>query len=291
MTLGSNPRGTPLTRLALLLSSLAVIALGCRARPAEERAHPRAANSVTTQPSAPPSAASETQAAPERSAQQRVPSAAPPADLLRFVTLTTGGKRDDEPLPWVIAMHGLGDTPEAFARLFDGASFTAHVYVLQAPTSYGSGFDWFGVRVSGDPVRLSQAMRAAAGRVVQLIDHLGQNPQNRGKPVVTGFSQGGMLSYALAVLHPDRIALAAPVGGWLPPPLWPKRLPPGQAAKIAAFHGEQDRAVPFEQSRIAAEKLTTLGFPLELHTYPNLGHSMNRELLRDWDEALRAALE
>jgi phospholipase/carboxylesterase len=209
---------------------------------------------------------------------------------LRFITLTTAGKRADEPLPWLIAMHGLGDRPESFAHLFDHVSFAAHVYVPAAPLAYGDGFDWFGVHVSGDPNRLSKGMRVAAERVSRLIDELEKDSHNRGKPGVTGFSQGGMLSYTLAVLYPEQIAFAAPVSGWLPPPLWPKELTAGRSVPIAAFHGEADRGVPYAQSRLAAEHLLGLGFPLTLQTYAGLGHAMSRELIADWDAALNAKL-
>jgi predicted esterase len=59
---------------------------------------------------------------------------------------------------------------------------------------------------------------------------------------------------------------------------------------IAAFHGEADRGVPYEQSRLAAEHLLGLGFPLTLQSYAGLGHTMSRELIADWDEVLATKL-
>lgn len=274
----------PAPLLAALLFAGQVLALGCR--------DTGAATSLSVGTGTSPSLNTITSA----NAAQSAPTAGEHAsdaqsEPLQFVSRTTGGKTDAEPLPWVVAMHGLGDRPESFVELFDSVSFAAHVYVLRAPLPYGSGFDWFGVRVSGDPVRLSRAMQRAAERVVQMIDALAAQPQNRGKPAVTGFSQGGMLSYTLAVLHPDKIAFAAPVSGWLPPQLWPKAHGPEPLAPIVGFHGEADRGVPFEQARLAVEHLQGLGYPVTFHTYPGLGHSMSRALITEWDSALAVALK
>lgn len=290
----------PKARLAPILLLIAQwLALGCRAQrqPQEHAANSSEVRAPTAQKDDTGAASSlsapgapRSQKATDSRSIQSAPTAAQ-SEPLQVVTRTTAGKTEAEPLPWVVAMHGLGDRPESFVELFDSVSFAAHVYVLQAPLPYGSGFDWFGVRVSGDPVRLSRAMERAAERVVQMIDALAQQPQNRGRPAVTGFSQGGMLSYTLAILHPDKVAFAAPVSGWLPPQLWPKARGPETLAPIVGFHGEADRAVPFEQARLAVEHLQGLGYPVTFHTYPGLGHSMSRALLRDWDSALAAALK
>jgi phospholipase/carboxylesterase len=280
-----------LSKLALLLLAALQTLSACRgSAPKHERPQPSSLQVQNPQPAA-DVAASVTPSSAQLSSQSSNSAPKPKsADTLNFILHTTGGKTDAEPLPWVIAMHGLGDRPESFVDLFDEVSFAAHVYVLQAPLPYGSGFDWFGVRVSGNPVRLSQAMERAATRVVQVIDELGQQPNNRGKPAVTGFSQGGMLSYTLAVLHPDKIGFAAPVSGWLPQQLWPKAKSAGPLATIVGFHGEADRGVPFDQCRLAVEHLVALGYPVTFHSYPGLGHSMSRALIAEWDSALASAL-
>lgn len=298
--------GSHEVRLALvLLLGVQGLSCGCQARTqtkeqashSSESARLETGSSLSARPGAATSSSATGKAtAGSKAGETLAPAAderpaATQSEPLQFVTRTTGGKTDAEPLPWVIAMHGLGDRPESFVDLFDSVSFAAHVYVLQAPLAYGSGFDWFGVRVSGDPVRLSRAIERAAERVVQMIDMLAQRSENRGKPAVTGFSQGGMLSYALAVLHPDKIGFAAPVSGWLPPQLWPQARGSDPFAPIVGFHGEADRGVPFAQCRLAVEHLLGLGYPVTFHTYPGLGHSMSRALITDWDDALATALK
>jgi phospholipase/carboxylesterase len=156
--------------------------------------------------------------------------------------------------------------------------------VPQGLAPYQSGYSWFPIRVrSQDPERISQGMRRAATRLAQLLAELGQRHPTKGKPLVTGFSQGGMLSFALAVDHPQSIAAAIPMAGWLPPPMWPSALPP-MAPPIVALHGDGDQLLEIEPTRAAVGKLRQLGFQVELHEYPGVGHTvspaMRRELYR-----------
>ena len=68
-----------------------------------------------------------------------------------------------------------------------------------------------------------------------------------GKVVVTGFSQGGMLSYALALHHPELIEYALPISGMLPEVLWPTTPPPSAASARPSTPGT--RAVAHARRR------------------------------------------
>ncbi len=229
--------------------------------------------------------------APQAMAPAARPSleAGPDDAPLPYVHMTTGGGSVDAELPWIVGLHGLGDRPEAFIQAFARAPFEAHVYVPRALLPRGRGFDWYGVRVSGDPVELSKAMERAAVRVVALLDHLAAADENRGKPVVTGFSQGGMLSFALATHYPEKIRASLPIGGWLPPPLWPTE-PPAVRVPIVAFHGEADRVVPFAPTREVVTNLQKGSWDVRFESYPGLGHGISPRLRSDWYAALTGFL-
>lgn len=211
------------------------------------------------------------------------------AATLLYLEREAGGGQSTARLPWVLAFHGLGDRAASFGRLFEGLTTPSHLYLVQAPAPYGRGYDWFGVRASGDPKLLAKAMRRAAAQVLGVITKLQQDPKNLGKPVVTGFSQGGMLSFALAALHSNKIAASLPLSGWLPPPLLPSKLP-SQAAPLWVFHGQDDSVVPWQPTAQLSEQLKLLGFAVTTRSYPGLGHSLNSELRKDWKQALSKAL-
>jgi phospholipase/carboxylesterase len=59
--------------------------------------------------------------------------------------------------------------------------------------------------------------------------------------VVTGFSQGAMLSYAVIARPEARVFAALPIAGLLPRELWPEARPIGGLMPgVYAFHGAAD---------------------------------------------------
>jgi phospholipase/carboxylesterase len=97
-----------------------------------------------------------------------------------------------------------------------------------------------------------------------------------------------MLSFALAVQHPELVAVALPVSGWLPESLilGPK---PDAAPPIVALHGDADEVLTIQRTRDAVAKLRSAGYDAELLEYPGVGHGvsgqMRRELYRRLAEA------
>jgi phospholipase/carboxylesterase len=206
---------------------------------------------------------------------------------VRCLVLYTGGAEAKQELPMLIAIHGLGDQPERFAALVRELPVAARVVVPQGFFAYHDGYSWFDL--APDQEARARALAAAATRVARLIDAAALRFPTRGHPVVTGFSQGGMLSFALAVAHPRAIAGALPLAGALPRPLWPESMP-SDAPPIVALHGDADNLLAIEDTRAAVQHLRALGFRAELHEFPGVGHSldaaMRRELARRLAELL-----
>ncbi|MET0595280.1 MAG: hypothetical protein ABW133_21450, partial [Polyangiaceae bacterium] len=146
---------------------------------------------------------------------------------VRFLVNFRGGA--DERSPLVIAIHGRGDTPDHFARLFQDFNARAELAWPQAPERYSDGFSWFPGSRGMTETELAASMDAAEKRLWPAIAELA-----RGRRVfVTGFSQGGMLSYVLAARHPIEIAYAFPIAGGAPRALLPHGRAP--AAPIYAL--------------------------------------------------------
>lgn len=173
------------------------------------------------------------------------------AQPLEYLVQVTGGAAPTDRLPMVVAIHGLGDRPEAFTGMFRGYPGKLRIIVPRAPTPYGKhglGGSWFRIERPPSTAMLAD-MRASAAKLARLITSAQARYPTRGKPIVTGFSQGGMLSFAMAVLYPELIRGAVPIAGLLPKALWPKS---GPVAPVRALHGTADNRVPYS----AAEALT-----------------------------------
>jgi len=218
----------------------------------------------------PPRAAPSAPRPPISSAQ------APRPGLVR-VELVKGGAAPTDALPLIVALHGLGDDAQNFSAVFDGLEARARVVVLQAPTRHGAGWSWFATRREAGGVTAPTAgLVAAAELVAAEVRAIVAARPTAGKPVVTGFSQGGMLSFTLALRHGELFARAVPVAGWLPEPLWPAVAPPG-AAPIVALHGDADDVLPVAPTRAGVAHLRGLGLEVELRGFHGVRHSISRE--------------
>lgn len=207
---------------------------------------------------------------------------------LTYVEHLTGGAQQDETLPLVVAIHGLGDRPEHFVGVFDGWSYKARVVLPAGPTPWGNGHAWMTVR-SSEPDRidaLAAQTRASADRVSLLIQEISASRPTRGKPVVTGFSQGGMVSYTLAVVHGDSIAAAIPVSGFLPRPLYPES--GVSMAPVQGLHGEADPIISIQWARDTVQHINHAGGQAQLTEYPEVPHSISRPMRVEWFRQLEA---
>jgi phospholipase/carboxylesterase len=213
-------------------------------------------------------AAQSTQAAP-------VPAEA--SGPLSFVTWTSPGAGEHEALPTVIAVHGRGDQAERFVALFEGLPGPVRVVAPRAPIPWGEGGSWFTDAAHRlDQEVLAEQMRARAGQVAALITALSADYPVRGKPVIAGFSQGGMLSFAVAIEHPEAIAGAVPVAGYLPVALVPDGAPRVRVP-VRALHGEADDVLPLEPTQRGVAALQAAGFDVSMRTWPGVGHTIEPE--------------
>ncbi len=206
---------------------------------------------------------------------------------LGYVERVTGGAAPDARLPMVIAMHGLGDTPEDFVDLFRELDVPARVLALRAPDPWHGGFSWFPI---DEPRARQGKTRERARAVAEVAQKLARERPTRGKPVVTGFSQGGMLSFALAAYHPGVIAAALPIAGMLEPGM-PPPVAEGRALPVLAFHGAADPRIPYAEAQHTVQRLKSAGRAATLSSYEGVGHSIPPRMQRDFFSALREMLD
>lgn len=272
-------------RRHLLVLLVGVLSAGaCKAEPPAQQAAP-----APTKPEA-PAPAPAPEAAPDPPPEPEFLQAGP----LYYVESVTAGADPDAALPMIVAIHGLGDDPRNFVGLLADFDRPARLILPRAvdPWEGGDGWSWFPVRARDqDPEGLGRGIASSADVIAEGLQELTKSRPTVGKPIVTGFSQGGMLTFALGVHHPELFGAAYPVGGWLPPPLWPQEVgDPTTYPPIVALHGDADPAVKIEPTRESVAQLQKLGLKAELHEYPGIRHAIPPSMRQELHQLLRDSL-
>lgn len=220
-------------------------------------------------------------------------SALPPLNLndasgLYYRLITNGHSDSENPLPWVIALHGVNGNVEGFIRAFPSLDIPYRVYVLQGRNRFQrGGYDWAGSPPSDS--NYGSGIMESAQLVSRFSEDLAKDERNLGKPLVTGYSQGAILSLSLAIYYPETLSAAVLLSGWLPESLMPEKLP-AEVVPIRAIHGLLDNRLPYEDTLNIIESLDNLGMDIHLMPLQNTGHEISEEAELEWGNALRLLL-
>lgn len=219
----------------------------------------------------------------------------------RFVTLTHDAARDYEKAqervkagwsvtlpsnynPWkaaplIVALHGYGGEASHMRRLWARVA-DEHGAVLLTPEG----------QIAADVGGKSWGGRGQASR-----DVLSANGETRRRlridskrTLLTGFSQGGAMTYGVALDHPRLFRAIAPMAG---PFSWDKdRQFAGEALRglrVYIVVGDQDRNEIVSANRIAGATFHRAGAEVEMRIYHGIGHAMPP----DSDTVLREVLK
>jgi predicted esterase len=163
--------------------------------------------------------------------------------------------------PMLVALHGYGSSARRFHLLWHEAAATLG-YVLVTPqgedrTEEGVGWSWG--RCAEEVVR--QSVEAAARSI----------RTDESRIYLTGFSQGGTLTYEIAFRHPHLFRGIAPIGAGRTLPD-PERLDLISRMRIYIGHGELEPGL--ERIRRLAADLQSRGCIVLVREYPGVGHAL-----------------
>lgn len=157
----------------------------------------------------------------------------------------------EEAAPLVLNFHGLGSNAEQQAT-FSGVSEKAEEagYIVVTPQGTGEAPFWNAFTANSPDVIF----------VGDMLDALEQELCiDADRVYSTGMSNGAMMSSRLACDLPSRIAAVAPVAGVS----MPEDCPEGRAVAVMAFHGTDDRVLPFEGGAVGVVGIDSTVRPTE----------------------------
>ena len=118
---------------------------------------------------------------------------------------------------------------------------------------------------------------------LQIIEELIANYAiDTNKVTLLGFSQGTVLSYAVALSHPDKIQKVVALSGYVSEPILEKDYLKNDLSKLKIFasHGTVDQVIPVEWARKSKPFLEKLGVNLTYKEYP-IGHGVSPQNFYD----------
>jgi phospholipase/carboxylesterase len=153
---------------------------------------------------------------------------------------------------------------------------------LETPIGPGmTGYAWYPMSMGGPPD--VDAMLSSRRELEAFIEHcIASYPIDRKKLALLGFSQGGVMSYSLALTHPERFAALAVLSSWLPKEL-EARLNVSdavQALPTLIQHGTKDPMIEVDRARDSVERLRQRKLPLTFREY-EMAHEITPGSMRE----------
>jgi phospholipase/carboxylesterase len=153
---------------------------------------------------------------------------------------------------------------------------------LETPIGPGmTGYAWYPMSMGGPPD--VDAMLSSRRELEAFIERcLASYPIDRKKFALLGFSQGGVMSYSLALTHPERFAALAVLSSWLPKELQARLNVSDavQALPTLIQHGTQDPMIEVDRARDSVERLRQLKLPFTFREY-EMAHEITPGSLGD----------
>jgi phospholipase/carboxylesterase len=186
-------------------------------------------------------------------------------------------KKEKNPL--LLLLHGYGSNEEDLFSFASELPEDYYVVSARAPfdLSYGS-YAWYAINFDADENKFSDIGQARASRdiIARFIDELITNyPIDAENVTLIGFSQGCILSYAVAVSYPEKVQRVVAMSGYWNPEIAVDDYLENDCSKLRIFasHGTVDQVIPVEWARKSIPALQVLGIEIVFKEYM-VGHGV-----------------
>ena len=194
-------------------------------------------------------------------------------------------KLDKNPL--LLLIHGYGSNEE---DLFSFATeLPDEYYIVSARATYSmqyGSYAWYAINFDADQNKFSDNNQAKISRdlIAKFIDELVANYTiDASNVTLIGFSQGAILSYAVALSNPEKVQKVVAMSGYISPEILEDNYLKNSFSNLKIFtsHGSIDQVIPVEWGRKAKPFLENLGIQTTYKEY-SIGHGVSPQNFYDF---------
>lgn len=195
----------------------------------------------------------------------------------------------------LVLLHGMGSNEEDLLGM--ASFFPANYYVVSARAPFTlriGSYQWYQststpTQFDGQAADLKKSREMIRDLVKEMQKQLGINPDHT---VIAGFSQGGVMSYEMAIAYPDLMVGVGAFSGTVMHSTQQQSPDLGKSIPgVFIGHGEADNRIPLWAAKGSYDWLKTEGFDPEYHTYAGLPHSIAREEISDFIQFMHSIIE
>jgi len=185
----------------------------------------------------------------------------------------------DRPAPAIFLFHGYGsDEDDLFSFAPEIPDSYAIISARGPHPMQPFGYAWYALdfmATQGKWSDLDQA-RDSRDRIVSFMDEaIAAYRLDPGNVTLIGFSQGTVLSYAVALSYPEKVRNLIALSGYIEPEILVEGFE-GKSLKdlnIYVSHGQVDQVIPVTWAKASSEKLKQWGVNHVYEEYP-VGHGV-----------------
>ncbi len=196
---------------------------------------------------------------------------------LHHIIKTPTIKKDKTPV--LFMFHGYGSDENdlfSFAAELPEELFIISVRAPYPMQPYGNA--WYAIHFDNTQGKFSDDKQAAASRdkIANFITEAVQAYELDAKNVtLLGFSQGTILSYAVALSYPEKVKNVIALSGYLNEDILKDGYQNKEFSNVNIYcsHGNVDQVIPVDWARKAPVRLAELGIQTSLNEFP-VGHGV-----------------
>lgn len=189
--------------------------------------------------------------------------------------------------PVLLLLHGYGSNEDDLFSFSTELPEDYYIIAARAPfdLQYKS-YAWYAINFDADEKKFSDHIQARESRdiIAVFIDELVANfPIDSTKVTLIGFSQGAILSYAVALSYPEKVNRVVAMSGYLNQEIIKEDYLKNTFSNLDLFisHGTVDQVIPIEWGRKAKPFLENLGIKTTYKEYP-IGHGVSPQNFYDF---------